>query len=86
MRGPLTLVRGAPPNGAGRSPCGPPSDDPEARRRELMVVLELCAARARGARERAAPDRLLALVHASKGGAGTALGAVRQGRARRPEL
>ena len=27
------------------------SDDPEARRRELMVVLELCAARARGARE-----------------------------------
>ena len=48
-------------------PNGPPgcdalSDDPAARRRELRVVLELCAAQVRGARERAAPDRSLTLI------------------------
>jgi hypothetical protein len=45
---------------AGNSPrpvpmLGEPSDDPIARRRELLVVLELCAARERGARELARP-------------------------------
>ncbi|MFL5561988.1 MAG: hypothetical protein ACJ79K_10975 [Gemmatimonadaceae bacterium] len=38
------------------------SDDPAARRRELLVVLALCEARAKGARERAAPERTLALM------------------------
>ena len=38
------------------------SDDPAARRRELRVVLELCAAQARGARERAQSGRPLTLV------------------------
>lgn len=32
------------------SPLDEPTDDPAARRRELLVVIELCAARARGAR------------------------------------
>lgn len=82
----LTLIRCAPPNGKRRGAAGPPSDDPDARRRELMVVVELCAARARGARERAAPDRVLALVCASKTRAGTTLGAVRQGGETTPEL
>lgn len=54
MTATLTLVRGAPPNVASRGLPGPSSDDPAARRRELRVVLELCAAQARGARERAA--------------------------------
>ena len=40
-----------------------PSDDPAARRREMLVVLALCRAQAAGARERAAPDRALTLVH-----------------------
>lgn len=75
----LTLVRGALPNVARGPRPGPSSDDPAARRRELMVVLELCAARARGARERAAPDRVLALVRNSNNVAGTTFGAVRQG-------
>lgn len=82
----LTLVRGAAPNAASRCLPGPSTDDPAARRRELRVVLELCAARARGARERAAPGRALTLLHASKTGAGTTLGAVRQRRDRTPEL
>ncbi len=38
------------------------SDDPAARRRELRVVLALCAAQARGARERATGGSALTLV------------------------
>ena len=82
----LTLVRGSPPNVTSRCLAGPPTDDPAARRRELRVVLELCAAQARGAREREAPNRVLVLLHASKTGGGTTLGAVRQRRERTPEL
>ena len=74
----LTLVRGAAPNVWRAVRAAPLSDDPAARRRELMVVLELCAARAHGAREREAPDRMLALVNDSEIAAGTTLGAVRQ--------
>lgn len=82
----LTLVRGTPPNVSSRGLPGPSSDDPAARRRELRVVLELCAARARGAREREAPNRVLTLLCASKTGAGTTLGAVRQRRETTPAL
>jgi hypothetical protein len=39
-----------------------PSDDPAARRRELLVVLALCRARAAGERERASPAHPLTLV------------------------
>lgn len=74
----LTLVRGAPPNVTQRCLPPPLTDDPAARRRELRVVLDLCAAQARGAREREAPNRVLTLLHSSKSGAGTTLGAVRQ--------
>lgn len=38
------------------------SDDPAARRRELLVVIALCEARAKGARERNAPERTLSLM------------------------
>ena len=41
---------------------GVPTDDPEARRGEMLVVLALCRARAAGARERALADRVLTLV------------------------
>lgn len=82
----LTLLRGTPPNVAHRGPIGPSSDDPAARRRELRVVLELCAAQARGAREREAPGRVLMLLHASKTRVGTTLGAVRQSREPTPKL
>lgn len=44
------------------SPLAPPSDDPDARRRELLVVLALCRARAAGARERVLMDGGLTLL------------------------
>jgi hypothetical protein len=47
------------PNASGLSA---PSDDPAARRRELLVVLALCRARTAGAREWALPDRGLTLM------------------------
>ena len=40
----------------------PPSDDVEARHRELLVVLALCRAQAAGARQRLLGDRALTLV------------------------
>ena len=50
------------PNAVHPMPLAAPSDDPAARRRELLVVLLLCRARSRGARERDRPDRALTLV------------------------
>jgi hypothetical protein len=52
--------RAAPPNDS--PDCQTLSEDPDARRRELHVVLELCAAQSRGARERAGPTRVLKLI------------------------
>ena len=47
------------------------NDDPAARRRELLVVIALCEARAKGARERGAPERALALVRDGSSATGT---------------
>jgi hypothetical protein len=57
----LRVVRGTPGHGCGLQRLFPDldelSNDPAARRRELLVVLELCAAWERGARRMAACTR-----------------------------
>jgi hypothetical protein len=53
------------PNVADRGPHAALSDDPAARRRELLAVIAICAAQARGERERGACERRLAMVRDS---------------------
>ena len=57
------------PNGAATLPTL--SDDRAARRRELLVVIALCEARTKGAREREAPEHTLALVRDGSSAIGT---------------
>jgi hypothetical protein len=74
---PQPRARPALPNGGHRGLDAALSDDPAVRRRELMAVLEICAAQARGARERGDPAQGLVLVRDSRNDDGTAAAAVR---------
>ena len=56
VKGPTLAARGHVRSTGSRQWLSEPSDDPAARQRELQVVLELCAARERGARLFGAPN------------------------------